>query len=74
MSERAGVLSYRSALVCAHNRPGDGRDIKRVAWTNPSSAAGHVFPRRHLLRMGVDVTRLQESFVGRATRRLCCRR
>jgi|GEM_PF-4493212 len=64
VSERGGALSYRSALVCARDRIGDGLDARRVAWTSVSSAAGYVFPRRHLERLGVDLSRLQEKFVG----------
>jgi len=64
VSERGGALSYRSALVCARDRVGDGLDAKRVAWTNVSSAAGYVFPRRHLERLGVNVSGLMELFVG----------
>ncbi len=64
VSERGGALSYRSALVCARDRVGDGLDAKRVAWTNINSAAGYVFPRRLLARLGVNVALLTEKFVG----------
>src|SRR5439155_940351 len=43
-----------------------GLSSLRVAWTDPSSAAGHYFPLRYLRRLGVASERLDEQFLGGA--------
>jgi phosphonate transport system substrate-binding protein len=50
--ERAGALTYRSALFVRHDDP--VRNLEslrgvRVAWTDRSSASGYVFPRLHVV-------------------------
>jgi phosphonate transport system substrate-binding protein len=71
VSERAGALTYRSALlVRADSAFTSVRSLKaaRAAWTDPDSAAGHLFPRLHLIEMGVipGPALAAEAFVGSA--------
>ncbi len=67
--ERGGALTYRSALVVRADSTLRGlADLVgvRVAWTDPQSASGYVFPRLHLTSNGVDPARAfaSESFLG----------
>jgi ABC-type phosphate/phosphonate transport system substrate-binding protein len=72
VAERRGAVSYRSALLVRADGPIAstahllGLPSLRVAWTDPSSAAGHYFPLRHLRRLGIDGARLDERFLGGA--------
>lgn len=65
VSERDGAVTYRSALLVAVGSPAktlaDLHDV-RVAWSDPKSAAGHIFPREHLVAAGV--TFAAETFAG----------
>jgi phosphonate transport system substrate-binding protein len=67
--ERRGALSYRSALLVrtdsVHVALTGLRGV-RVAWTDPSSASGWLYPRLHLLAHGVDPRRdiTHEAFCG----------
>jgi phosphonate transport system substrate-binding protein len=59
LCRRDGALTYRSALLVGtksrFQRIEDLRQSKaRIAWTDPSSAAGHVFPRRFLVASRID--------------------
>lgn len=57
VSQRAGALAYRSALVVrADSHRTTVRSLRgaRVAWADPSSASGYLFPQLHLLAAGVD--------------------
>lgn len=69
VTERQGSITYRSALVVRVDSVYVGlaglRGV-RVAWTDPSSAGGHVFPRLHVQHAGIDPRRdfASEKFYG----------
>jgi phosphate/phosphite/phosphonate ABC transporter binding protein len=69
--ERRGSVTYRSALLVRDSSPyrslGDLRGA-RAAWTDPSSASGHIFPRLDLIAQGIDPRRdlASETFFGSA--------
>jgi phosphonate transport system substrate-binding protein len=69
VSERDGAITYRSALLVRTHSVyigvGGLRGVK-VAWSDPSSAGGHLFPRLHLLHAGLDPRRdlVEERFFG----------
>jgi phosphonate transport system substrate-binding protein len=71
VSVRAGALTYRSALLVragsALERISD-LEGARVAWADPFSASGYLFPRLHLLAAGIDprYQLAKESFCGSA--------
>ncbi len=57
VSQRAGALSYRAALlVRADSHRTSVRALRggRAAWADPYSASGYLFPQLHLLAAGVD--------------------
>lgn len=65
---RSGRLTYRSAILVredSHYRvPADLKGA-RVAWTDRHSAAGCIFPRLHLQKLGLDPQHdLKESYAG----------
>jgi phosphate/phosphite/phosphonate ABC transporter binding protein len=65
--ERGGSVTYRAAiLVSATSRIGDVEALRgaRMAWTDPVSAAGHVYPKLHLAHEGLRRTQYTERFVG----------
>jgi len=69
VSERAGGLAYRSALLVKDSSVYRAvADLKgaRAAWADRSSASGYLFPRLHLQATGLDPRRdLQsEKFLG----------
>jgi phosphonate transport system substrate-binding protein len=73
--ERAGALTYRSSIVVRADDPVRGLEelsAARVAWTDPSSASGYIFPRLHLIAGGVDPKRAfaDEAFYG-SPREVC---
>jgi phosphonate transport system substrate-binding protein len=67
--ERGGAITYRSALLVRTDSVyvglGGLRGV-RAAWTDPSSAGGHLFPRLHLQHAGIDPRRdlVSEKFYG----------
>jgi phosphonate transport system substrate-binding protein len=68
VSERAGALGYRSALLVRDDSPWrSAADLAgaRAAWSDPRSASGHLFPRLHLEAAGLDPRELGgEAFLG----------
>jgi phosphate/phosphite/phosphonate ABC transporter binding protein len=69
VSERAGGLLYRSALLVRTDSPYRVlSDLKgaRAAWTDRSSASGYLFPRLYLASAGIDAARDlgSETFFG----------
>ncbi len=57
VSQRNGALAYRAALlVRADSHRTTVRSLRgaRVAWADPYSASGYLFPQLHLLAAGVD--------------------
>lgn len=67
--EREGGLAYRAAIFVRESSPFHApSDLSgaRVAWVDPSSCAGYLYPRLALARAGFDVeTGLEsERFVG----------
>jgi len=69
VAERQGSITYRSALVVRGDSVYlglNGLHGVRVAWTDPSSAGGHVFPRLHVQHAGIDPRRdfASEKFYG----------
>jgi phosphonate transport system substrate-binding protein len=61
VSQRAGALSYRAALLVRADSPyqqltpgAGGLAGARAAWADPFSASGYLFPQLHLLAAGVD--------------------
>ena len=69
VSERDGSFTYRSAvLVRADSNAQRLRDLRgaRLAWVDPSSAAGYIFPRLDLLGAGINPERdlAGEKFYG----------
>jgi len=57
--ERGGAVTYRSALLVRNDSKFRAvSDLLgerfRVAWSDPASAAGCVFPRLHLAQQGID--------------------
>jgi phosphonate transport system substrate-binding protein len=63
VSQRAGALSYRAALLVRADSPrtqltsaagAGGLGGARAAWADPFSASGYLFPQLHLLAAGVD--------------------
>jgi phosphonate transport system substrate-binding protein len=54
--ERKGLTRYRSAFVCAKDRPLDLKTMRsvRAVWIDADSTAGYLLPRVHLSRVGVD--------------------
>jgi ABC-type phosphate/phosphonate transport system substrate-binding protein len=68
--ERNGALTYRSVLLVNADNKGlhSVEDLQvpglRVAWSDPHSASGHIFPRAHLVSRGIDPSILEEKFVG----------
>jgi phosphonate transport system substrate-binding protein len=70
--ERGGAQSYRSALLVRRDaKMARLRDLAsaRVAWVDPRSASGYLFPRNHLLAHGVDPARqlASEKFYGQSS-------
>jgi phosphonate transport system substrate-binding protein len=72
LTERGGVLGYRSALLVR----GDSGLVQvgqlraaRAAWVDKASASGYLFPRLHLLAAGLDPAQAfaSERFYGSAT-------
>ncbi len=62
---RRGALTYRSAiLVSAKSSARTIAELSgaRFAWSDPRSAAGHIFPRMHLARAGIRLG--EEKFHG----------
>jgi ABC-type phosphate/phosphonate transport system substrate-binding protein len=68
VSERAGAVTYRSALLTRADSPYlNVRSLHgaRAAWSDPSSAGGYLFAYLHLLAQGIDRRELKsEQFVG----------
>lgn len=65
LSERNGELSYRSALLVRSSSSYEQlSDLggARFAWSDPHSAAGHIFPRQALLNVGVDPSAVRERY------------
>jgi phosphate/phosphite/phosphonate ABC transporter binding protein len=64
---RRGTTAYHAAIIAARGGPKSLDDLrgKRAVWVDPSSAAGYVVPRLHLVGAGFDVNALfaAESFV-----------
>jgi len=64
---RNGRLTYRSAILVredsAFRVPADLKGA-RVVWTDRHSAAGYIFPRKHLATRGLNLDELRESFAG----------
>jgi phosphate/phosphite/phosphonate ABC transporter binding protein len=71
LSQRGGVLGYRSAIVVRDGRFGSVHELSgvRAAWVDPASSSGYLFPRLHLLAAGVDPAKafVSERFYGSAT-------
>jgi phosphonate transport system substrate-binding protein len=73
--ERAGALTYRSALIVRADSPiqsiAEVRGV-RVAWTDRSSASGYVFPRLLVVSSGVGASEAfaEELFLG-SPREVC---
>jgi two-component system, NtrC family, sensor kinase len=69
--ERQHARTYRSAILVRADSPLTLAAIKgvRAAWTDPKSAAGHIFPRLHLKAAGVDLEQAfaSERFAGSYT-------
>jgi phosphonate transport system substrate-binding protein len=69
VSERQSSITYRSALLVRTDSVFVGlnglRGV-RAAWTDPSSAGGHVFPRLYVQHAGIDPRRdfASEKFYG----------
>lgn len=63
---RRGTTAYHSAIIAARGGPKSLDELrgKRAAWVDPSSAAGYIVPRLHLVGAGFDVQALfaSESF------------
>jgi phosphonate transport system substrate-binding protein len=73
VSERAGGLTYRAALLVrndSHRATLDSLRGARAAWADPFSASGYLFPQLHLLAAGVDPRYdfASESFHGTVAR------
>jgi len=71
VSQRNGALAYRAALLVradSHRTTVRGLRGARVAWADPSSASGFLFPQLHLLAAGVDprYDLATEQFLGSA--------
>src|SRR5262249_8922646 len=65
--ERAGRLTYRSAILVAADSPVRTvaeLDQARAAWTDERSASGYLFPRLHLERSGGASRLASERFYG----------
>lgn len=65
--ERGGSLTYRAALlVRSDSRYHRTTDLAgaRMAWTDPVSAAGHIYPKLLLGDAGLPAAQLSERFVG----------
>lgn len=63
--ERGGAVVYRSALLVRADAPIRAvTDLagKKAAWSDPSSSAGAIFPRRHLAAAGVTLA--SETMAG----------
>ena len=72
VSQRGGRLFYRSAILArAELGWSTVHDVRRarVAWVDPASASGHIFPRLFLVASGIPASRLfrSERFLGAAT-------
>jgi phosphate/phosphite/phosphonate ABC transporter binding protein len=66
---RHGRSNYHSAFIVRSASPLQAlRDLagKRMAWTDPRSSAGYLFPRAFLLRSGMDPDHLfsHQAFLG----------
>ena len=62
---RRGALTYRSVILASAKSPFQKlEDLAggRFAWSDPRSAAGHIFPRMHLQRAGIRLG--DEKFHG----------
>jgi len=69
VSERAGAVTYRSALLTRVDAPWlNVRSLHgaRAAWSDPRSAGGYLFPRLHLEAAGLELRRdlVGENFYG----------
>lgn len=69
VSERDGSFTYRSAILVRSDSTAQRlRDLRgaRLAWVDPSSAAGYIFPRLDMVGAGIDPTRdlAGEKFYG----------
>jgi phosphate/phosphite/phosphonate ABC transporter binding protein len=66
---RHGRSDYHSAFIVRAGSPARTlRDLqgKRMAWIDPRSSAGYLFPRAHLARAGVDPDRFfsHQAYLG----------
>jgi ABC-type phosphate/phosphonate transport system substrate-binding protein len=73
VSERAGGLAYRAALLVradSHRATLASLRGARAAWADPFSASGYLFPQLHLLAAGIDPRYdfASESFHGTVAR------
>lgn len=66
--ERGGSTSFRAAFVCRADAPLrlETLDQVAVAWVAKESTSGYLLPRRHLERLGVDLSKAfgDELFTG----------